>query len=76
MGTSGSTLVPEIFLKIFLFLSPLATLRLALSFPKKNFKKTPGTRVNQELLLEGEAKIDQPTETVLHSNLNSSHYLS
>ena len=30
---------PRGFLKIFLFLSPLATLRLALSFPKKNFKK-------------------------------------
>ena len=39
MGTSGSTLVPEVFLEIFLFLSPLATLRLALSFPKKNFTK-------------------------------------
>ena len=41
MGTSGSTLVPEVFLEIFLFLSPLSTLRLALSFPKKNFKKNP-----------------------------------
>ena len=46
-------------------------------FPKKKIsRKTPGTRVIQELLMEGEAKIDQPTETVLHSNLNSSHYLS
>ena len=76
MGTSGSNLVPEVFLEIFLFLSPLATLQLALSFPKKISRKTTGTRVIHELLLEGEAKIDQPTETVLHSNLNSSHYLS
>ena len=39
MGTSWSTLVPEVFPEIFLFLSPLATLQLALSFPKKNFTK-------------------------------------
>ena len=41
MGTSGSTLVPEVFLEIFLFLSPLATLRLALPFPKKKFQEKP-----------------------------------
>ena len=46
MGTSGSSLVPEVFLEIFLFLSPLATLRLALPFPKKNFKKNPWDQGN------------------------------
>ena len=46
MGTSGSSLVPEVFLEIFLFLSPLATLQLALAFPKKNFKKNPWDQGN------------------------------
>ena len=76
MGTSGSTLVPEVFLEIFLFSLPLPLYGSLSLSQRKISRKTPGTRVIQELLLEGEAKIDQPTETVLHSNLNSSHYLS
>lgn len=76
MGTSGSTLVPEVFLKFFFFSLPLPLYGSPSLSQRKISRKTPGTRVNQELLKKGEAKIDQPTETVLHSNLNSSHYLS
>ena len=76
MATSGSTLVPEVFLEIFLFSLPLPLCGSLSLSQRKISRKTPGSRVNHELLLEGEAKIDQPTETVLHSNLNSSHYLS